>query len=93
MGPDDQETFIAEYNRKKKNAATAYFTSLAFLHYAYTGRLGLTLLGWFVSMCTLGIGLILWWIVDLFRIPALVRDYNSDVAVSVLRDQRIIMGR
>lgn len=41
-------------------------------HYAYLGKWGLQILYWI----TLG-GLGLWALVDLFRIPGMVRDHNE----------------
>ena len=35
-------------------------------------------------------GLFIWMIVDIFRIPGMVRGYNRDVATDVLRDLKII---
>jgi hypothetical protein len=43
----------------------------------------------FLFWFTLG-GLLVWWLVDAFRIPGLVRQYNEDVAVSLMRDLAIM---
>lgn len=61
---------------------------LAFLlgfHYVYLGRWGLALIFW----CTCG-GCGLWWIIDVFRSPGLADDYNSEKAMEILRDLKIM---
>jgi len=92
MSAEEQAQFMEEFDRKRKQVALAYMASLFSLHYAYVGRWPMTFLMWLVGAVTLGFGIIIWWLVDLFRIPSLVRDKNSDIAVSILRDQKIIAG-
>src|SRR5579884_4011680 len=76
-----QEEFVEEYRRKAKSAGPAYLLWLLLgWHYIYLRKWGIQFLFWL----TLG-GFFIWWIVDLFRIPGMVRDYNKDVAVDVLR--------
>lgn len=83
-----QEQFIEEYRRKSKNMGITYLLwFILSLHYVYLGRWGLTLLMWI----TLD-GLLIWWIVDAFRIPGMIRNYNKDVAVDVLRTMKAIEG-
>lgn len=84
--------FEQEYNARKKSVAFGYFASLMMLHYAYTGRIGMSLLSWLIGAMTLGISTVIWWTIDLFRIPGLIRAKNNEIAIAVLRDQRIIMG-
>lgn len=83
-----QEQFLEEFRRKEKSPGTT-FVLWFFLgwHYAYLGKWGVQILYW----RTLG-GLWLWAIADLFRIPGLVRDYNKDVAVDVLRTMKAVSG-
>lgn len=90
MSEPDKAIFYDEYSRKRKSTGTAYLASLLFLHYAYTGRIGLTAIGWFLSIITGGVVGFVWWLVDLFRIPGIVRDFNASVATTILRDQKII---
>lgn len=57
-----------------KSTGTAYvFWFLLGAHYLYPGRVGTQLLLWFTML--LGIGLI-WWLIDIFRIPGLVAQAN-----------------
>jgi type II secretory pathway pseudopilin PulG len=77
-----QHAFIVEFNKRKKSSFMAFILWFALgLHYAYLGRVWITI----VFMLSLG-GLWIWWFIDLFRIPSMVRDYNKSVAINVLRD-------
>ena len=87
-----QAEFLGEYQRRRKGLALAYFASFLSLHYAYVGRFGLTLLCWLVGLLTMGIALVIWWIIDLFRMPSIIANKNADIAIDVLRDQKIIRG-
>lgn len=79
-----QEAFHEAYRRRARSTATAYAICLLVGgQYGYVGRWGLQILFWL----TLG-GLLVWWTVDLFRIPAMVRRYNELVAQELLRALR-----
>lgn len=81
-----QEEFMEEYTRRAKTAAPAYILWLLLgFHYIYLGKWGLQILFWL----TWG-GLGIWWIVDVFRIPSMVRDHNKDVATDVMRTIRVL---
>ncbi len=56
-----------------KDLVTAYLL-WAFLgaHYAYVGKWGVQILFWL----TLG-GLLIWWAIDVFRVPSMVRKANE----------------
>ncbi len=88
MLPEKQGMFLEEFCRKRKSMGLAYFLWFIIgFHYIYLGKVGWQFFYWF----TLG-GLLIWTIVDLFRIPGMVRGYNRDVATDVLRDLKIISG-
>jgi TM2 domain-containing membrane protein YozV len=88
MSTGRQEVFVAEYRRRQKSTVGAYLCwVLIGLHYLYLKRWGAQIAFWLTAG-----GLVVWWFVDLFRMPFLVRAYNQDVAVAVLRDQAIIGG-
>jgi hypothetical protein len=81
-----QEEFLEEYYRKIKSTGNAYCLWFCLgWHYAYLRKWGLQVLYWL----SFG-GFLMWAFIDLFRIPRLVDDYNKDVAISVLRDQKMI---
>lgn len=81
--------FVEEFERKSKSLPIAYIFAVFLLHYAYLGRWGLLILMWMGSIFLLGIGLI-WLLIDLFRMPGLVRNYNGDVAINVMRNLKAI---
>ncbi len=86
VSPQKQEEFIEEYRRKTKSCGVAYI--LWFLlgwHYIYLRKWGLQFLFW----VTLG-GFVFWWLVDLFRVPGLIDDYNKDVATDVMRNLKAV---
>lgn len=85
LSPSGQGAFLEEYNRKAKGATAPYVLWFLGWHYAYLGKWGTQVLYWITAG-----GALAWAIVDLFRIPGMVRSYNKDVAIDVLRNQKII---
>jgi hypothetical protein len=84
----EQEAFVEEYRRRAKSIPVAYLLWLLFgLHYVYLRNWAMQFLFWF----TCG-GMWIWWFIDLFRIPGIVRDHNKDAAIDVMRDLKIIKG-
>lgn len=84
----EQEMFVEEYRRRKKSIGVGYILWILLgLHFGYLHKWGLQILFWI----TLG-GALIWWLISLFTIPSMVTNYNKDVAVEVLRNQKIIMG-
>src|SRR6267143_5443579 len=80
LSAQKQEEFVEEYRRKAKSSGLAYLLWLLLgAHYAFLRKWGLQVLFW----VTLG-GLCFWWIIDAFRIPGMIEDYNKDIAVDVL---------
>ena len=86
LSPQKQEEFVEEYRRKAKSVGVAYVLWFLFgWHYLYLGKWGIQILFWLTAG-----GFFIWWIIDIFRIPGLTRDYNKDVAVGVLRNLKAI---
>jgi hypothetical protein len=52
------------------------------------GRRGTTLAMWLASLATLGMLGMAWWLVDLVRLPGLVRSYNQALAFDILRNMQ-----
>ena len=86
LSAQKQEEFMEEYRRKARSTGTAYVLWF-FLgwHYVYLRRWGIQILYWVTAA-----GFFIWAVVDLFRLPGLVRDYNKDVATDVLRNLKAI---
>lgn len=75
-----QEEFMEEFRRKKKNMAGAYLTWLFGFHYVYLERWSLFI----IFLITLG-GFFLWWLIDAFTMKGIVDDKNKDVAAETFR--------
>ena len=85
-----QSEFLEEFQRRSKSLWAAYFCSLFYCHHALLGRRGTTLAMWLASLATLGMLGMAWWLVDLVRLPGLVRSYNQALAFDILRNMRAI---
>jgi hypothetical protein len=80
--------FDEAFRRRARSTTTAYVTwILVGGQYGYVGRWALQILFW----VTLG-GLMVWWVVDLFRIPGMVRRYNERVSHDILESLRTRSG-
>ena len=89
MSQESQLSFVEEYKRKRKTMPMAYLAWCVFyIHNIYLEK-GFGI--WFLqilSLCMI-VG-IAWVIIDLFRIPKMVRELNADIAKSIFRDIKII---
>ena len=87
MDHQKQEMFVEEFKRKKKSTGMAYFFLLVCLGmpYGYIGKWGLQLAYWFTSA-----GLSIWFFYLLFKLPSIVKEYNKDVALEVMRNLKIL---
>lgn len=86
LSAQKQEEFVEEYRRKQKSVGMAYLCFLLLgLHYGYTGKWGLQLVFWFT-----GGGFLIWWFIDIFRIPGIISNYNKDTATDVMRNLKAI---
>lgn len=86
LNSEQQKIFISEFERRKKSVGISYL--LWFFigwHYAYIKKWGWLIL----YILTLG-GFFIWAIIDLFRIPNMVEQYNNDLALEILRDISIM---
>lgn len=86
LNSGQQRVFIEEFERRKKSVGVSYL--LWFLlgwHYAYLKKWGWLAL----YILTVG-GVFIWAIIDLFRIPKIVEQYNNDLALEILRDISIM---
>ncbi|WP_185249134.1 TM2 domain-containing protein [Chryseobacterium bernardetii] len=86
LNSEQQKIFISEFERRKKSVGISYL--LWFLlgwHYAYLKKWGWLIL----YILTVG-GFFIWAIIDLFRIPKIVEQYNNDLALEILWDISIM---
>ena len=77
-----QKAFLTEFQKVKKSGFVAFLLWWVFpsWHYFYIGKVWVNLLFWI----TFG-GIGFWWVIDMFRLSGLVREYNKTVAISVLK--------
>ena len=76
MDRESQSAFFNEYERKKKKKSIGWIAWIIIgWHYLYAGKIGLQFAFWF----TLG-GFGVWWFIDLFRMPSIIRSANEQIA-------------
>lgn len=85
MDETTQQAFIEEFARKRKSPLLGFILTNVGMHYAYIGRVWLTLL----FLVSYG-GFCIWWLIDIFRVTGMVREYNRTIAIKVLRDIQIL---
>jgi len=85
LPPHTLQAFLEEYYRQKKSTALAYLLWFFGFHYLYVGKWALFI----IFFLTFG-GMFFWWLIDIFRVPGIVGDYNKDVAVRALTSIRAI---
>jgi hypothetical protein len=84
----EQHAFMVDFEKRSKSLTMAYLCSLIYCHYILLGR-------WAMSgfmLCALFLAAALgsiWWLIDLVRMPRLVRDYNGKVATEILRNLKV----
>jgi TM2 domain-containing membrane protein YozV len=81
-----QDAVSRDYNARAKSLALAYVAWLLLgWHYLYLRRLGHQIAFWL----TVG-GFFVWWFVDAFRIPGMVRQLNEDIARELMVQHRAL---
>ena len=80
MDAMSQNAFFNEYQKKRKKLAVAYMLWLIGFHYIYLRKVGLFFAYWIT-----GAGIGIWAIVDLFRMPSIVRSANEQSAREALQ--------
>jgi hypothetical protein len=79
-----QDAFLKAYQTQSRSLLLAYLTSLIYCHYGLLGRwamTGMMFLSLFIA-ATLGW---IWWLIDLVRMPEMVRAHNHRVAAEIMR--------
>ena len=80
MDLNSQNAFFNEYEKKKKKVAIGYVLWIIGFHYLYLKKVGVQFAFWFT-----GGGFLVWWFIDLFRMPSLVRSANEGTARDALQ--------
>ena len=84
-----QARFLEGYRKNERRVWVAYISSLGGGHYDYLGkpRVGLLMtMTWIV-----GVGIV-WWLVDIYRIPGMVLEHNQRAAANLVFSMRIRSG-
>lgn len=87
LNEKQQHAFSEEFKRKKKSVGMAYFFLLLCFGapYAYLGKWGWQIVYWITGM-----GFFIWFIILLFKLSSMVKDYNKDVAIETMRNIKTI---
>jgi len=78
----EKKAYFDEYKRKKKSVFVAYLCLIPLgWHYAYLKKWGLQ------ALCIVSLwGFLIWWIIDWFRVPHLVSNFNKDLSIEILNN-------
>lgn len=89
LDAETQRAFQRDLKQRRKSLGTAYITWLVLgWHYLYLGRILMQLAFW----GTLG-GFFVWWLIDFFRLPGIVRRHNEDMARQLMVEYRACLSR
>ena len=88
MPEDRQIEFLRAFQNQSASLWMAYLLSLFYCHYGLLGRWAMT--GWMcLSLFVAGTIGLAWWLIDLVRMPQMVRDHNHRLATSLLEKLRL----
>jgi hypothetical protein len=79
-----QAEFIKAFQHRSRSLAFAYLSSLIYCHYGLLGRWAMTGILFLSLFIAATVGWI-WWLIDLVRMPEMVREHNRRVATEILR--------
>jgi hypothetical protein len=78
-----QDQFALAFQTRSRSLLLAYLTSLIYCHYALLGRWAMSGMMFVSLFVAAALGWI-WWLMDLVRMPEMVREHNHRVAVEIL---------
>lgn len=79
-----QDAFALAYRTRSRSLLLAYLSSLIYCHYLLLGRWAMSGMMFVSLFVAAALGWI-WWLIDLVRMPEMVREHNHRVAVEILR--------
>jgi len=88
MPTEQRHRFLHDFETRSKSVLMAYLCSLIYCHYGLLGRWAMSGWMWAALFVASTLGFI-WWLVDLVRIPGMVRAYNERLAIDLMRRTRI----
>lgn len=84
LSKEAQQKFLDLYQKRSKKRWKAYILWLTYgFHYAYLAKTSTGIWFWFTAG---GFGI--WWLVDVFRVPRMVKDFNSHQALTIIAEVR-----
>jgi hypothetical protein len=86
-----QAEFLQAFRNQSRSLAFAYLVSLIYCHYGLLGRWAMSGMMWVSLFVTATLGSV-WWLIDLVRLPAMVRTHNQRVAADILRKLNAAAG-
>lgn len=78
-----QDQFVEAFRTRSRSLLVAYLTSLIYCHYALLGRWAMSGMMFVSLFVAAAVGWI-WWLLDLVRMPEMVREHNHRVATEIL---------
>lgn len=80
LNPEQKNIFYKEYGRRKKSVLIGYILLIPLgWHYAYVNKWGIQIL------CFLTLwGFLIWWFIDWFRLPSIIKRYNDELAIKIM---------
>jgi hypothetical protein len=79
-----QHEFLKAYQMQSASLLLAYLASLIYCHYGLLGRWAMTGMMFLTLFVAVALGWV-WWLIDVFRMPGMVRAHNQRVAAEILR--------
>jgi hypothetical protein len=79
-----QDQFVAAFRTQSRSLLLAYLSSLIYCHYALLGRWAMSGMMFVSLFFAAALGWI-WWLIDLVRMPEMVREHNHRVAFEILQ--------
>ena len=79
-----QDEFLRAYQMQSRSLLLAYLTSLIYCHYGLLGRWAMTGMMFLTLFVAVTLGWV-WWLIDVVRMPGMVRAHNQRVAAEILR--------
>lgn len=86
MPAEKQAQFVEEYKRKEKNPVLMIILAVIFpIQLFLLGKVGLGIAYWLT-----GGGCGIWWIIEIILASKRTKEYNEDVAKSIMRDMKVM---
>jgi hypothetical protein len=80
LSAKNKDLLLQQYKKHKKTDIIILFWLFSF-HYAYVGKWKL----FFIFFFTLG-GILIWWIIDYFRLDTILKEYNEKKALELFEN-------